>query len=195
MYICSCSFSFIAVFFNISCAPIIICTIVINFYFLYIMGWNKVLLLLLLLLLVSGPTVIGHSCCSVPSLPMFFLFVCLFVFLAKLIKKRKETLRISEPENLISSVLGTKFRTEEYVSHSRKYMYSRLSLNGHLYKADTSVKRTPRVGPCLSFLPLFIKTFIFFCNLTVLLQSMIQFFNIGIYVEFWIIFVEKGWAM
>ena len=35
-------------------APIIVCTIVINFYFLYIMGWNKVLLLLLLLLLVEG---------------------------------------------------------------------------------------------------------------------------------------------
>ena len=32
--------------------------------------------------------------------------------------------------------------------------YSRLSLNGHLYKTDISVKRTPRVGPCLSFLPL-----------------------------------------
>ena len=27
--------------------------------------------------------------------------------------------------------------------------------NGHLYKTNTSVKRTPRVGPCLSFLPLF----------------------------------------
>ena len=35
------------------------------------------------------------------------------------------------------------------------YMYSRLSLNGHLYKMDTSVKRTPRVGPCLSLLLLF----------------------------------------
>ena len=33
--------------------------------------------------------------------------------------------------------------------------YSQLSLNGHLYKTDTSVKRTPRVGPCLSLLPLF----------------------------------------
>ena len=30
--------------------------------------------------------------------------------------------------------------------------YSRLSLNGHLYKTDTSVKRTLRVGPCLSLL-------------------------------------------
>ena len=35
------------------------------------------------------------------------------------------------------------------------FMYSRLSLNGHLYKMDTSLKRTPRVGPCLSLLPLF----------------------------------------
>ena len=33
--------------------------------------------------------------------------------------------------------------------------YSGLSLNGHLYKTDTPVKRTPRVGPCLSLLPLF----------------------------------------
>ena len=33
--------------------------------------------------------------------------------------------------------------------------YSQLSLNGHLYKTDTSVKRTLRVGPCLSLLPLF----------------------------------------
>ena len=35
------------------------------------------------------------------------------------------------------------------------FKYSRLPLNGHLYKTDTSVKRTPRVGPCLSLLPLF----------------------------------------
>ena len=33
--------------------------------------------------------------------------------------------------------------------------YSRLSLNGYLYMTDTSVKGTPRVGPCLSLLPLF----------------------------------------
>ena len=30
-----------------------------------------------------------------------------------------------------------------------KINYSRLSLNGHLYKTDTSLKRTPRVGPVL----------------------------------------------
>ena len=30
--------------------------------------------------------------------------------------------------------------------------YSRLSLNRHLYKMDTSVKWTLRVGPCLSLL-------------------------------------------
>ena len=35
------------------------------------------------------------------------------------------------------------------------YMYSRLSLNVHLYKTDTSVRRTPRVGPCLCLFPLF----------------------------------------
>ena len=33
--------------------------------------------------------------------------------------------------------------------------YSRLSFNGHLYKTDTSVKRTPRVGPCLCLFHLF----------------------------------------
>ena len=33
--------------------------------------------------------------------------------------------------------------------------YSRLSLNGHLYKTDTSLKRTLRVDPWLSLLPLF----------------------------------------
>ena len=33
--------------------------------------------------------------------------------------------------------------------------YSRLSLKGHRYKTDTSVKRTLRVGPCLSLLLLF----------------------------------------
>ena len=27
--------------------------------------------------------------------------------------------------------------------------------NGHRYKTDTSVKGTPRVGPCLSLFPLF----------------------------------------
>ena len=35
-------------------------------------------------------------------------------------------------------------------------LYSLLSLiNGHLHKTDTSVKRTSRVCPCLSLLPLF----------------------------------------
>ena len=36
-----------------------------------------------------------------------------------------------------------------------QYSYNRLSLNGHPYKTDTSLKRTPRVGPYLSLLPLF----------------------------------------
>ena len=34
-------------------------------------------------------------------------------------------------------------------------IYSLLSLNGHLYKTNTSVKQTLRVGPCLSLHPLF----------------------------------------
>ena len=38
---------------------------------------------------------------------------------------------------------------------NQNYMYSRLSLNGHLYKTNTSVKRTPRAGPCLCLFPLF----------------------------------------
>ena len=38
---------------------------------------------------------------------------------------------------------------------ARAKLLCRLSLNGHLYKRDTSVKRTPRVGPCLSLLLLF----------------------------------------
>ena len=37
----------------------------------------------------------------------------------------------------------------------RRAIYSQLSLEGHLYKTDTSVKRTSRVCPCLSVLPLF----------------------------------------
>ena len=35
------------------------------------------------------------------------------------------------------------------------YHYSRLSLNGHFYKTDTSVKRTLRAGRCFSLLSLF----------------------------------------
>ena len=40
-------------------------------------------------------------------------------------------------------------------SHVMFYLlYSWLSLNRHLYKMDTSLRRTLRVGPCLSLLPL-----------------------------------------
>ena len=43
------------------------------------------------------------------------------------------------------------------IVQARKFFwfYSRLSLNGHLYKMDTPVKRTPRVGPCLCLFPFF----------------------------------------
>ena len=40
-----------------------------------------------------------------------------------------------------------------------KKVYSRLSLNGHVYKTNTSVKRTPRVGLCLSPIPFISYTF------------------------------------
>ena len=53
LVVCSCSFSCIAVLFNMSCI-----------YFS---------------LLVSGPVVIGHSCCGVPCNVLFCLSVCLFV--------------------------------------------------------------------------------------------------------------------
>jgi len=33
-----------------------------------------------------------------------------------------------------------------------EYHCSQFSLNGHLYKMDTLLKWTPRVGPCLSLL-------------------------------------------
>ena len=33
--------------------------------------------------------------------------------------------------------------------------YDQPCLNGYLYKKDTSLKRTPRFGPCLSLLSLF----------------------------------------
>ena len=42
-----------------------------------------------------------------------------------------------------------------FLAYSLVLVYSRLSLNGHLYKTDTSVKRTLRVGPCQSLLLLF----------------------------------------
>ena len=50
-------------------------------------------------------------------------------------------------------VWNTKINFSLY--YSTEVIYSQLSLNGHLYKTDASVKQTPRVGPCLSLLPLF----------------------------------------
>ena len=35
-----------------------------------------------------------------------------------------------------------------------EYHCSQFSLNGHLYKTDTLLKWTARVGPCLSLVPL-----------------------------------------
>ena len=44
---------------------------------------------------------------------------------------------------------------KKYGIEKRKNEYSRLSLNGHLYKTDTSVQRTLKVGPYVSLLLLF----------------------------------------
>ena len=42
--------------------------------------------------------------------------------------------------------------TDHWVWRGKRIQYySRLSLNGHLYKTDTSVKRTLRVGPCFLY--------------------------------------------
>ena len=38
---------------------------------------------------------------------------------------------------------------------SNNQMYTVDSLKGHLYKTNSSVKQTPRVGPCFSLLHLF----------------------------------------
>ncbi len=36
----------------------------------------------------------------------------------------------------------------QYRNSTAMQVYSELSLNGHLYKADTSIRRTPGDGPC-----------------------------------------------
>ena len=51
------------------------------------------------------------------------------------------------------NLVDTDFRPQKALNRKANTpainIYSRLSLNGHLYKTDTSVKRTPRVGPYL----------------------------------------------
>ena len=54
--------------------------------------------------------------------------------------------------------LGPEIRTEFFLELAfsfDRFECSRLPLNGHLYQSDDPVKRTPRVGSCLSLLPLF----------------------------------------
>ena len=45
-------------------------------------------------------------------------------------------------------------RLPTVIVFSLREVYSRLYLSKHLYRTDTSVKRTPRFGLCLSLLPL-----------------------------------------
>ena len=62
----------------------------------------------------------------------------------------------SSEKRLQKGILGS-VNNVNNVSRKQDFLlvYSRLSLNGHLYKTDTSVKQTRRVGPCLSFLHIF----------------------------------------
>ena len=53
---------------------------------LFLVSLCFLIFLVFIFFLVSGPAVIGHSCCGVPA---NVLFVCLFVFLAKLIKLKR----------------------------------------------------------------------------------------------------------
>ena len=59
-------------------------------------------------------------------------------------------------DNLLDPLIIGAFEKRATVSPKKLcHHYSRLSHKGHLYKTDTSVTRTPRVGPCPSLLPLF----------------------------------------
>ena len=64
-------------------------------------------------------------------------------------------------DNLLSSCTCVKASSlslkddDVVLLRKRSQLYSLIFLNGHVYKTDTSVKRTLRVGPYLSLLPLF----------------------------------------
>ena len=57
--------------------------------------------------------------------------------------------------NTVSRQQTTPAQQRSYSIHAVSSEYCLLSLNGHHYKIDTVVKRTPKVGLCLSLLPLF----------------------------------------
>lgn len=68
--------------------------------------------------------------------------------------------RVSEILTFKTSLSAKLFMTENgfYLNESKNHfllvIYSRLSLNGHLYKTDTSVKWTARVRPYPSLVPI-----------------------------------------
>ena len=64
-------------------------------------------------------------------------------------------LRLPDITHEVKQRIRLYFKVLKALYISLKGVYSRLSLNGHLCKIDTSVKWTPSVGPFLSFLPLF----------------------------------------
>ena len=65
------------------------------------------------------------------------------------------TLNLIKRKTKQCQTLTAWFRITRFCRITVSNNYNRLSLNGHLYKMDTSVKRTPWVGPCISLLPLF----------------------------------------
>ena len=73
-------------------------------------------------------------------------------FISDWLWKKQEIFLSSELERIATQNQGY---YEGAFDTRLKALYSGLSRNGHLYKTNTSVKRTPRVGSCLSLLPLF----------------------------------------
>ena len=68
------------------------------------------------------------------------------------LRKKQEIFLFSQLERIATQNQGY---YEGAFNTPLKTLYSGLSLNGHLYKTNNSVKRPPRVGPCLSLLPSF----------------------------------------
>ena len=117
-------------------------------------------------------------CCDfAQTLTILFTMLCVFVIIicSESLPDRLKTLKVEVLEKhrgeikvccdsighynknyyIGSQVVGYQPTMNRVCFPNQYYMYSRLSLNRHLYKTDTSVKRTPRVGPCLCLFPSF----------------------------------------
>ena len=74
--------------------------------------------------------------------------------LKKILNNAFETIAANVNHNYVLDPMNKVYWGQKHLL-AHQFSYSRFSLNGHLYKTDTSVKRTLRVGPCLSLLLLF----------------------------------------